>query len=364
MMDIDFSFDFGADFSHFDESGDDLTGSYDYDGVSCGFSVEGFAAGHRRRRRRRRSRRPNRHYRIPSVLTSCLYVNFLKPGQTRDMAYELSSSDRFGEFRHWFRMSLEKVEELTRKLIDRGYIRRPRSLARRAEFFERAELLVMSALYLLGTGAAFRSCKPLCGICTSDVRTFFYTFIEALVDMKDEFIYLPRNVGEMNRLERDYREVGLPGACGSVDVVHIKWGCCPTGDINRAKGKEGYPTFAYQCITDFNRRIIGIYGPTFGSRNDKDIVKHDGNVCAIRKNRLFTNTTWQYYDGDGNVQSERGMYLICDNGYLLWPTSICPYSKANNATLEGFFSTNLESVRKDVECTFGILKKRWKVLNN
>ena len=30
----------------------------------------------------------------------------------------------------------------------------------------------------------------------------------------------------------------------------------------------------------------------------------------------------------------------------------------------GFFSTNLESVRKDVECTFGILKKRWRVLNN
>ena len=93
--------------------------------------------------------------------------------------------------------------------------------------------------------------------------------------MKDEFIYLPRNIGEMNRLERDYREVGLPGACGSVDVVHTKWGCCPTGDINRAKGEEGYPTFAYQCITNFNWQIIGIYGPTFGSRNDKDIVKTD-----------------------------------------------------------------------------------------
>ena len=65
------------------------------------------------------------------------------------------------------------------------------------------------------------------------------------------------------------------------DVVHIKWGCCPTGDINRAKGKEGYPTFAYQCITDFNRRIIGIYGPTFGSRNDKDIVKTNPNVKKV-----------------------------------------------------------------------------------
>ena len=87
-----------------------------------------------------------------------------------------------------------------------------------------------------------------------------------MVDMKDDFINLP---------EHNYREVGLPGACGSVDVVHTKWGCCPTGDINRAKGEEGYPTFAYQCITNFNWQIIGTYGPTFGSRNDKDIVKTD-----------------------------------------------------------------------------------------
>ncbi len=33
-------------------------------------------------------------------------------------------------------------------------------------------------------------------------------------------------------------------------------------------------------------------------------------------------------------------------------------------TLEGYFSLNLKSVCKDVECTFGILKKRWKILNN
>ena len=34
------------------------------------------------------------------------------------------------------------------------------------------------------------------------------------------------------------------------------------------------------------------------------------------------------------------------------------------ASAEGYFSSNLESMRKDVECTFGILKKRWKILND
>jgi len=61
-------------------------------------------------------------------------------------------------------MPLTKVEELTNILIDREYINTPRSHRRRVVFRERSELFVMSALYLLGTGAAFRSCKPLCGI--------------------------------------------------------------------------------------------------------------------------------------------------------------------------------------------------------
>ena len=58
------------------------------------------------------------------------------------------------------------------------------------------------------------------------------------------------------------------------------------------------------------------------------------------------------------VRTSKGMYLISNNGYLSWLTII------ESTTLEGFFSTNLESVQKDVECTFGILKKLRKVLNN
>ena len=91
-------------------------------------------------------------------------------------------------------MPLSKVEDLTNILIDWGYIIPPMSYCHYYVFCQRLELLVMSTLYLLGSGAAFRSCKPLCGISTSEVQKFFYEFIESLVDMKDEYIYLPRNL--------------------------------------------------------------------------------------------------------------------------------------------------------------------------
>jgi hypothetical protein len=62
---------------------------------------------------------------------------------------------------------------------------------------------------------------------------------------------------------------------------------------------------------------------------------------------------------------ERGVYLICDNGYLRWPQLICPFTVDEPCHTEsGYFSSNLESVWKDIECTFGILKKRWRILNS
>ena len=363
---------FGADFERFFE----FCPAFDADfrnfrgSVSVTFDdtsvvpLGGWFDGGEQPRRDRRVRRPNRHYRIESVHESAWYRYFTRPGMTRELTHELSSSDRYSQFRHFFRMPLRKVEVLTSLLIERGYVPFPRSRSRQVQFHERTELLVMSSLYLLGTGSGFRSCQPLCSISTSEVRKFFFLFIDAIVDMRNEQIAMPSNLTELRRVERTYNAVGLPGCCGSIDVVHVRWANCPTGDFNHAKGKESYPSLGFECITDFNRRILSIYGPHFGSRNDMDIVKTDKSVEAIRKWPLFRDARWAYYDKNGRVRTNKGAYLICDNGYLRWPTTICPFTRVDNASAEGYFTTHIESIRKDVECTFGILKKRWRILNH
>ena len=90
-----------------------------------------------------------------------------------------------------------------------------------------------------------------------------------------------------------------------------------------------------------------------------DIVKTDEYVHEVRSKRLFRDAHWSYYNHNGQVRQANGMHLICDNGYLRWPTTICPFTRTSNSSPEGYFLTNIESVRKDVECTFGIIKKRW-----
>ena len=56
-----------------------------------------------------------------------------------------------------------------------------------------------------------------------------------------------------------------------------------------------------------------------------------------------------------------GAYVIVDNGYLDWSCTIPPFGVSNNINEIGW-SKWLESMRKDVECTFGIMKGRWRML--
>jgi len=70
-------------------------------------------------------------------------------------------------------------------------------------------------------------------------------------------------------------------------------------------------------------------------------------------------------DTSGNIQTAKykGAWLIVDNGYLSWPTTVPPFSKSDSV-MEEKWSKWMESMRKDVECTFGILKGHWRILKS
>jgi hypothetical protein len=145
---------------------------------------------------------------LPDMLVKLIHLHLLvlvlhAPGVMRDLMHKLSSLDHYGKLCQWFCMPLAKVEALTKILINCGYIDPPRMHCCRAESHECSELLVMSVLYILGTGAAFWSCKALCGISTSKVCIFFHFFLDTMVDMKDEYISLPCNMTKLNTVSKN-----------------------------------------------------------------------------------------------------------------------------------------------------------------
>ncbi|CAM9530440.1 unnamed protein product [Discosporangium mesarthrocarpum] len=108
-------------------------------------------------------------------------------------------------------------------------------------------------------------------------------------------------------------------------------------------------------------RIFGATCAFPGGRNDKTIVRYNSNVMEVRLSKRFTDLEYDLFDADGNEHVHRGAYLIVDGGYHKWKCLLLPH-KASRTKDQLMWSKRLESVRKDVECCFGILLSRFRIL--
>ncbi|CAN0178702.1 unnamed protein product [Ascophyllum nodosum] len=126
-------------------------------------------------------------------------------------------------------------------------------------------------------------------------------------------------------------------------------------------GKEGFPTIAYQVTVDHSGRVLAVTRGFAGAHNDKTIVRYDDAVQQIRENATYTERVLQLRGKNGELIDCKGNYLIVDNGYHKWRVLQEP-SKYPTTPEDTQYSKQLESTRKDVECFFGILKGRFRIL--
>lgn len=84
---------------------------------------------------------------------------------------------------------------------------------------------------------------------------------------------------------------------------------------------------------------------------------HSGKLLQDYEFELFE------YGKDGVIRRRRyrGAWMLVDNGYLKWPSNIPPF-KDPVYVWEYKWSEIAETLRKDVECTFGIMKGRFRQL--
>ena len=129
-------------------------------------------------------------------------------------------------------------------------------------------------------------------------------------------------------------------------------------------GKEGYPSLAYEVICTTRKFIQSVSCGHPGSRNDKHIAKTDPSVMQFMdKNGWLNSKAWHTF-GENGRKSFFGAYLICNGGYHAWPCLMFPSKNGMPNSPEMRWSENLESVRKDIEGVFGILKIRFRFLKN
>jgi hypothetical protein len=229
-------------------------------------------------------------------------------------------------------------------------------------------LLILCALRYIGRGWTFDDLSENTGISEEIIRVFFHRFIDfGSTILYKKFVISPSNASEASWHTHEYAQAGLPGCVGSSDATHIVLEKVEYRLRQSHLGfKSSHTARSYNVTVNHRRQILATTTGHPARWNDKTVVLFDNFIVSLNEGTNLQDVVFELYDSidtNGNVVKQKysGAWVIVDNGYLNWSTTVPPM-KSSCSRPEIRFSHWLESIRKDVECTFGILKSRFRIL--
>ena len=230
------------------------------------------------------------------------------------------------------------------------------------------ELMILGALRYLGRGWTFDDIEEATVIDEETHRQFFHHFITFGAEVLfNKWVVAPTTAEEAEPHMHEMRLAGMTGGLASSDASHIIWERCSFKHRQAHKGfKLSCTARTYNITVNHRRRILCSTQGHPARWNDKTLVLYDDWVRGVYEGKYLSETEFTLFEHDdtsGEIveRKYRGVWILVDNGYLDWPTTVPPIKRTFDQR-EIRWSQWLESMRKDVECTFGILKGRWRIL--
>ena len=219
----------------------------------------------------------------------------------------------------------------------------------------------------MGRGWTFDDLAEATGISINVHRRFFHEFLlfgKEVLYLK--YVKYPTSSKEASVHSHEFDMVGMHGAIGSMDACHvIVEKCSHRLKQNHLGGKSKQTARSYNLTCNHRRQILHTTCGHPARWNDKTIVLYDELARGLKNGTILNDNIFELFEkgDDGSIikVKYRGAWLLVDNGYLNWGITIPPMKQTLYIT-ETRWSQWLESMRKDVECTFGILKGRWRIL--
>ena len=226
------------------------------------------------------------------------------------------------------------------------------------------EIKILFSLRVLAGGTKIADAAEMSGFMSnSEGNNFFSKFVVEFALIFEHIHIRPLEGDELLRSMSTYARLGLPGCIGSIDATFVPWGRVPKDDHNLCDGDKGVGALFEAVVT--HERLVCAVGGFFGATiSDKISVKYSEYVEAVKQKVIGPDIKYKIRTGLGEedfIEIDR-IYLVADGGYVHWPEIICgfPYS---NDPFEYKFTDWVASVRKDVECFFGLLKCRFQYFN-
>lgn len=231
------------------------------------------------------------------------------------------------------------------------------------------ELLSLGGLRYLGRNCTFDDLEEHTFISLSTHYRFFEKFIEyGSTTLYEKYVTSPADKEDFASVGHEYNQAGFHGAIGSMDATHVTINGCRYGARRSHLGHKLNKTArSYNIVVNHRRRILSSTMGHPSTWNDKTIVLHDDFITKIKSGEIGNDKVFYLLrkDKDGNISRVKyiGVWVIVDGGYLNWSVTVPPFQWCDFQS-QLRWSQWLESLRKDVECTFGIMKKRFRCLSH
>jgi hypothetical protein len=153
----------------------------------------------------------------------------------------------------------------------------------------------------------------------------------------------------------------LPGCCGAMDGTFVKMPC-PKGDDSASYHcYKGYNAILVLAVVDSNGRFMYVDANNGGAVGDATVFSG-----SLLKQRM-DDGTYLSLPPDAHVHTKHGAeiqpYLLGDSAFALSKNMMKCYQSKTVTLKEMHFNYACIRTRRVVECAFGRLKARWRIMS-
>jgi hypothetical protein len=166
----------------------------------------------------------------------------------------------------------------------------------------------------------------------------------------------PPTVEEVEKLVQANEARGFPGMLGSIDCMHWTWKNCPKAWRGMfTHGDKAVPTMILEAVASQDLRIWHFFFGVAGAQNDINVL----NKSPLFIEAIKGKAPRVHFNVNGN--DYEGGYYLADKIYPEWATFVKSISRPQSEK-DKLYSAKQESLRKDVECAFGVLQSRFDIV--
>ncbi|KAF0706622.1 hypothetical protein AaE_014021 [Aphanomyces astaci] len=248
------------------------------------------------------------------------------------------------QYEQWFQTNLRCSQSTFCRLASWLSTSQPELMRRETSHLFKKKVAVL--LYFLGSEGGYRDTGAAFGMSKSWCVETVNVIVAALAKQAKLWISIPQTPAEWLRIEEDFfPKQNFPGIVGAVDGTLIDIQC--TKDYDGFYNRNGDPSLNIQAVVDSKLRFMS-EDIRPGSYSDKKIWKRSKLGKSIH----------------GKIPM--GCFILGDAGYTLLPWLITPFVPREEggklSKLQKHFNFKLSSCRMSVECAFGRLKERFRIL--